>query len=65
VTSTRLRQHVNAPRQNVYRALVDARAVAIWMVPNGMTSHVHAFEAREGTAAALSLGLSPSRASWC
>jgi uncharacterized protein YndB with AHSA1/START domain len=55
VTSTRLRQHVNAPRQNVYRALVDARAVAIWMVPNGMTSHVHAFEAREGGSFRISL----------
>jgi uncharacterized protein YndB with AHSA1/START domain len=55
MTATRLRQHVNAPRQNVYRALVDARAVAIWMVPNGMTSHVHAFEAREGGSFRISL----------
>jgi uncharacterized protein YndB with AHSA1/START domain len=39
----------------VYRALVDARAVAIWMVPNGMTSHVHAFEAREGGLFRISL----------
>ena len=46
-TSTRLRQHVNAPRAAVYRALLDARAVATWMVPDGMTSHVHLFEPRE------------------
>ncbi|MDD5467189.1 MAG: SRPBCC family protein [Anaerolineales bacterium] len=46
--STRLTQHVNAPRANVYRALLDAHAVATWMVPTGMTSHVHVFEAREG-----------------
>jgi hypothetical protein len=36
------------PRREVYRALLDERAVATWMVPDGMTSHVHAFEAREG-----------------
>lgn len=46
--TTRIRQHVNAPCAMVYQALLDARAVATWMVPSGMTSHVHAFEAREG-----------------
>ena len=46
-TSTRISRHVSAPRANVYRALHDARAVATWMVPVGMTSHVHAFDARE------------------
>jgi len=54
-TSTRLRQHVNAPRAQVYRALLDARAVATWMVPDGMTSHVHTFDAREGGAFRISL----------
>ena len=54
-TSTRLRQHVNAPRAAVYRALLDARAVATWMVPEGMTSQVHAFDAREGGAFRISL----------
>src|SRR5262249_13572163 len=33
----------------------DARAVATWMVPTGMTSHVHAFDAREGGAFRISL----------
>ena len=28
--STRLRQHVNAPRTEVYHALIDAQAVAGW-----------------------------------
>ena len=46
---------MNAPRESVYRALVDARAVAIWMVPSGMTSHVHAFEGREGGSFHISL----------
>jgi len=47
-TSTRISRHVNAPRANVYRALLDAQAVATWMVPIGMNSHVHVFDAREG-----------------
>ena len=47
-TSTRTSRHVNAPRADVYRALVDPRAVATWMVPVGMTSHVHEYDAREG-----------------
>ena len=47
-TSTRISRHLNAPRAKVYRALLDARAVATWMVPVGMTSHVHVFDAREG-----------------
>jgi uncharacterized protein YndB with AHSA1/START domain len=46
---------VNAPRAIVYRALLDARAVATWMVPTGMTSHVHAFDAREGGSFRISL----------
>jgi len=39
---------VNAPRPAVYQAFLDADAVAEWRVPDGMTSHVHEFEAREG-----------------
>jgi uncharacterized protein YndB with AHSA1/START domain len=46
---------VNAPRPIVYRALLDARAVATWMVPTGMTSQVHAFDPREGGAFRISL----------
>jgi uncharacterized protein YndB with AHSA1/START domain len=55
MSSTRIRRHVNAPRAIVYRALLDARAVATWMVPTGMTSHVHAFDAREGGSFRISL----------
>jgi uncharacterized protein YndB with AHSA1/START domain len=46
---------VNAPRERVYRALLGARAVATWMVPLGMTSHVHVFDAREGGLFRISL----------
>jgi uncharacterized protein YndB with AHSA1/START domain len=55
VSSTRISLHINAPRAIVYRALLDAHAVATWMVPTGMTSHVHAFDAREGGAFRISL----------
>jgi uncharacterized protein YndB with AHSA1/START domain len=54
-TSTRISRHVRASRAQVYQALLDARAVAQWMVPSGMTSHVHAFDAREGGAFRISL----------
>jgi uncharacterized protein YndB with AHSA1/START domain len=55
MSSTRVRQRVNAPRASVYRALLDERAVARWMVPSGMSSHVHAFEPREGGLFRISL----------
>jgi uncharacterized protein YndB with AHSA1/START domain len=55
MTATRISQRVNAPRAKVYRALIDPRAVATWMVPTGMTSHVHAFDPREGGAFRISL----------
>jgi uncharacterized protein YndB with AHSA1/START domain len=53
--ATRVRRHVKAPRALVYRALLDANAVARWRVPKGMTSHVHEFDAREGGAFRVSL----------
>jgi uncharacterized protein YndB with AHSA1/START domain len=55
MSTTRMTRHVNAPRAKVYRALLDVNAVQNWMVPNGMTSHVHAFDAREGGAFRISL----------
>ncbi len=55
MSSTRIRRHINAPRAVVYRALLDARAVAEWKVPTGMTCQVHAFDAREGGSFRISL----------
>jgi len=55
MSSTRISRRVNAPRADVYRALLDARAVAKWKVPAGMTSHVHAFDSREGGSFRISL----------
>ncbi|MGC9665160.1 SRPBCC domain-containing protein [Planosporangium sp. 12N6] len=53
--STRVSRHVNAARPAVYRALVDADAIATWRVPDGMRSHVHEFDAREGGSFRVSL----------
>jgi uncharacterized protein YndB with AHSA1/START domain len=53
--STRISRRINAPRAMVYHALLDARAVAIWMAPDGMTSEVHAFDARQGGLFRISL----------
>ena len=55
MTATRINRHINAPRAKVYRALLDAGAVAKWMVPDGMTSEVHDFNPREGGAFRISL----------
>src|SRR3569623_130590 len=46
--STQISRHIKAPRASVYRALLDAEAVATWMVPTGMTSRVHEFDPQEG-----------------
>ncbi|MEV0399220.1 SRPBCC domain-containing protein [Actinoallomurus sp. NPDC050550] len=53
--STRVSQHINASRPAVYRALLDANVMAKWRVPDGMSSHVHVFDAREGGAFRVSL----------
>jgi uncharacterized protein YndB with AHSA1/START domain len=55
MSSTRVSSHINAPRAAVYRAIIDARAVESWMVPDGMTSQVHEFDAREGGRFRISL----------
>jgi uncharacterized protein YndB with AHSA1/START domain len=55
VTTTRLSRHIRAPRDEVYRALLDPADVQHWMVPDGMTSEVHAFDAREGGEFRISL----------
>jgi len=55
VYSTQATGHVSAPRSAVYRALVDAAAIAQWRVPAGMSSQVHEFDAREGGTFRISL----------
>lgn len=53
--STEVSRHISAPRAAVYRALLDADAIARWRVPDGMSSQVHEFDAREGGAYRVSL----------
>ena len=53
--STQATRHIRAPRSAVYRALLDAGAIAQWRVPAGMSSHVHEFDAREGGSFRVSL----------
>ncbi|MCV7117498.1 SRPBCC domain-containing protein [Mycobacterium nebraskense] len=48
MTQTRVTRHIRAPRGSVYRALLDADAVAAWRAPEGMTAIVHSFDARVG-----------------
>lgn len=55
MTTTRVTRHIRAPRSAVYRALLDPVAVRQWMVPDGMTSHIHVFEPHEGGEFRISL----------
>ncbi|MFB7455485.1 SRPBCC family protein [Streptomyces sp. NPDC056188] len=53
--ATRVSRRVRATPAAVYRALTDPDAVARWRVPDGMTAHVHEFDAREGGTFRVSL----------
>lgn len=55
MAATVLTRHIRAPRAAVYRALLDPDDVVRWMVPEGMSSEVHAFDAREGGGFRISL----------
>ena len=55
MSTTRMRWFIAAPREAVYRALLDPAAVARWRVPDDMTCVVHRWEPREGGALRVSL----------
>jgi uncharacterized protein YndB with AHSA1/START domain len=55
MATTRVTRRIRAPRSAVYGALLDARAVQHWMVPDGMSSVVHEFEPHEGGGFRISL----------
>jgi uncharacterized protein YndB with AHSA1/START domain len=55
MSSTGVTRLIQAPRAAVYRALIDADAIAKWRVPEGMTSVVHEFDARVGGSFRISL----------
>jgi uncharacterized protein YndB with AHSA1/START domain len=46
--TTRVRRRIQAPRDLVYRLLLDPAALSRWKVPDGMTAQVHKFEPRMG-----------------
>lgn len=54
-STTRVSQYIRAPRDAVYRALLDPQSVAHWKVPDGMRCTVHTFEPRVGGAIRVSL----------
>jgi uncharacterized protein YndB with AHSA1/START domain len=48
-TSTiRLHRVLRAPPERIYRAFLDADAMAKWLPPNGFTGRVHQMEAKVG-----------------
>jgi uncharacterized protein YndB with AHSA1/START domain len=53
--SSRVSRIIKAPREAVYRACIEPGAVAAWRVPDNMTAHVHAFDARVGGGYRMSL----------
>ena len=54
-TFTRTSRHVNAPRANVYRALLESARDRAVESADGMTCRVHEFDAREGGLFRISL----------
>jgi uncharacterized protein YndB with AHSA1/START domain len=55
MATTQVSMQIRAPRARVYEALLDGSAVQRWMVPDGMTSEVHRFDAVEGGTFRISL----------
>jgi uncharacterized protein YndB with AHSA1/START domain len=55
MATTRVTRHINAPRPDVYRALIEPESVQRWMVPDGMSSTVDEFDATVGGAFRISL----------
>jgi len=53
--STQVSRRIDASRSTIYRALLDADAIAKWRVPTGMSSRVHEFDVREGGSFRVSL----------
>ena len=53
--ATRISTYLKAPRERVYRALVDAVDVQQWRFPSEMTCEIHEWDAREGGHVRVSL----------
>ena len=48
IRAVRLHRVLRAPPELVYKAFLDADALAKWLPPNGYTAHVHHLEAAVG-----------------
>jgi uncharacterized protein YndB with AHSA1/START domain len=48
MTTIRLHRVLRAPPERVYRAFLDADAMAKWLPPNGFTGKVHHMDAKVG-----------------
>jgi uncharacterized protein YndB with AHSA1/START domain len=46
--TVRLHRMVRAPAERIYRAFLDADALAKWLPPNGFTGKVHQMDAKVG-----------------
>jgi uncharacterized protein YndB with AHSA1/START domain len=46
--TVRLHRVLRAPAERIYRAFLDADAMAKWLAPNGFTGKVHHLDARVG-----------------
>jgi uncharacterized protein YndB with AHSA1/START domain len=46
--TVRFHRVLTAPPERIYRAFLDADAMAKWLPPHGFTGHVHAMDARVG-----------------
>jgi uncharacterized protein YndB with AHSA1/START domain len=55
VRSTSITRHIHASRPDVYKAFIDANAIAKWKFPPGMNCYVHSFDGREGGTYRISL----------
>jgi len=52
--TVRLHRVLRAPPERIYRAFLDADAMAKWLPPNGFTGKVHQLDARVGGAYRMS-----------
>lgn len=53
-STIRLHRVLRAPPERVYRAFLDASALAKWLPPHGFTAQVHQLDATEGGAYRMS-----------
>jgi uncharacterized protein YndB with AHSA1/START domain len=53
--STRVSQIIKAPREVVFQAFLEPDALASWLLPDGMSGHLHTFNPHEGGKLRMSL----------